>query len=97
MLNQKEGAEDDADADMPPAAEEQDEEDPDAPQKDKDSNQSDEEEIKVPKRNLTEVHRLSYVVNAIESDCHTCPQGSFKMTPDHELRRAEAFRGLDKE
>ena len=61
------------------------------------NDESEEEEIKVPKRNLTEVNRLALVVNAIENDCHTCPQGAFKMTPQHELRRAEAFRGLNKE
>ena len=74
------------------------EEDPDAPaKKAKDSDESEEEEVKIPKRNLTEANRLAYVVNAIENDCHTCPTGAFKMTPQHELRRAEAFRGLNKE
>ena len=48
----------------------------------------------MPKRNLTEINRLAIVVNAIENDCHICPQGAYKMTPRHELRRAEAFKGL---
>ena len=43
--------------------------------------ESEPEEVTVPKRNLTEVSRLALVVNAIENDCHTCPQGAYKMTP----------------
>ncbi len=49
----------------------------------------------MPKRNLTELNRLAVVVHAIENDCHLCPMGAFKMTPRHELRRNEAFKGLD--
>ena len=94
-LNQKDG--DDQEAEPPVEEEAENLSESGSVKKDKDSEQSDEEEIKVPKRNLTEVHRLSYIVNAIENDCHTCPMGAFKMTPEHELRRAEAFRGLDKE
>jgi len=51
----------------------------------------------VPKRNLTEINRVASVVNAIENDCHVCPQGAFKMTTAHELCRAEAFRGLNRD
>ena len=31
---------------------------------------------------------------AIENDCQICPVGAFKMTPEHQVRRNEAFRGL---
>jgi len=33
-------------------------------------------------------------VFAIENDCQLCPIGAFKMTPEHQVRRNEAFRGL---
>lgn len=49
----------------------------------------------MPQRDLTELDRLTTVVCAIENDCQICPVGSFKMTPDHEVRRNEAFRGLN--
>ena len=95
MLNQKEGeGEGDEPAEEPPVEEEEGE-DGEGEKKAKDSDESEEEEIKVPKRNLTELNRLAVVVHAIENDCHLCPLGSFKMTPRHELRRAEAFKGLD--
>ena len=45
-------------------------------------------------RPLTELDRLTTVVAAIENDCQICPVGSFKMTPEHQVRRNEAFRGL---
>lgn len=94
LLNQKEGAEEEEPAQEEAPAEEEEEEA--AEKAAKDSQESEEEEIKVPKRNLTEVNRLALVVNAIENDCHVCPTGAFKMTPQHELCRAEAFRGLSK-
>jgi radial spoke head protein 9 len=93
LLNQKSEEEEDAPAEEAPAEEEEEEA---AEKAAKDSQESEEEEIKVPKRNLTEVNRLALVVNAIENDCHVCPMGAFKMTPQHELCRAEAFRGLAK-
>ena len=96
LLNQKEGAEEEEAAqEEPPVEEEEGEEG--AEKAAKDSQESEEEEIKVPKRNLTELNRLALVVNAIENDCHVCPLGAFKMTPQHELCRAEAFRGLCKD
>lgn len=61
----------------------------------KDSNETSEEEVKVPTRPLTELDRLTTVVHAIENDCQICPVGSFKMTPEHQVRRNEAFRGLE--
>lgn len=94
LLNQKEGEEE---AEEPPADEPADEDqDGDAEQKQKDSDESEDEEVKIPKRNLTELNRLAVVVNAIENDCQICPVGSFKMTTKHELRRAEAFKGLNR-
>ena len=92
-LNQKEEGEE---AEAEEAAPVEEEEEEAAEKAAKDSQESEEEEIKVPKRNLTEVNRLALVVNAIENDCHVCPMGAFKMTPQHELSRAEAFRGLSK-
>ena len=85
------GAEEEAEA----APVEEEEENEEAQQKKLDSDDSDDPEIKVPKRNLTEVNRLALIVNAIENDCHMCPEGAFKMTPSHELTRAEAFKGLN--
>ena len=61
------------------------------PKKTKDSDASEDEEVKIPKRNLTEVDRLTAVVLAIENDCQLCPAGAFRMTPEHQLKRNEAF------
>ena len=44
---------------------------------------SEEEEIKIPPKDLSELDRLTYVVFAIENDCSIAPVGSFKMTPTH--------------
>lgn len=44
-----------------------------------------------------ELDRLTTVIHAIENDCQICPLGAFKMTPDHQVRRNEAFQGLQKE
>eukprot|EP00347_Sterkiella_histriomuscorum_P023716 403333631 len=55
---------------------------------------SEEEEIKIPPKDLTELDRLVYVVYAIENDCCIAPAGAYKMTPTHQVRRNEAFRGL---
>ena len=53
-----------------------------------------EEEEEIVKINLKEIDRLAYHVLAIENDCHIIPQGSFKLTPNHEVARNEAFNGL---
>lgn len=76
------------------AAVEEDEED-EGKTKEKDSDESSEEEIVIPKRDLTELDRLTTVVYAIENDTATIPVGSFKMTPEHQVRRNEAFAGMD--
>lgn len=57
---------------------------------------SEEEEIKIPPKDLTgntsypsclntliELDRLVYVVHAIENDCNIAPIGAFKLTPTH--------------
>lgn len=44
---------------------------------------------------FAELDRLTTVVHAIENDCQISPVGAFKMTPEHQVRRNEAFRGLD--
>ena len=61
------------------------------------SDDSEPEEVKVPPKELTEIDRVNYVVNAIETDCHISPVGAFKMTAQHEVRRNEAFKGLSAE
>lgn len=71
-----------------------DEDEEEGEKKAKDSDESEEEEIKVPKRVLTELDRLATVVLAIENDCQICPVGAYKMTAQHELKRAAAFAGL---
>jgi hypothetical protein len=43
---------------------------------------------------LIELDRLAYIVMAIENDAHVCPVGAFKLTPQHELRRDEGFKGI---
>ena len=59
-----------------------------------DSNKSEEEEIKVPPKDLTELDRLKYVTLAIENDCQIAPIGAYTMTAQHQVRRNEAFKGL---
>jgi radial spoke head protein 9 len=56
---------------------------------------SDEEgELKIPPKNFTELDRLAYVVRSIENDCAVAPVGAFKLTPTHELRYNDSFRGI---
>jgi radial spoke head protein 9 len=50
---------------------------------------------KVPKKNFTELARLAHVVRAIEHDSQCVPRGSYRMTPEHELRANANFYGLD--
>lgn len=55
---------------------------------------SEELEIKVPVKALSEIDRVNYVVNAIENDCQVAPVGAYKMTSKHEVCRNESFSGL---
>ena len=50
--------------------------------------------IKIPPKNLRELDRLGYIVRAIENDTHVVPEGAFRLTPSHEVRRGGAFSGL---
>jgi hypothetical protein len=59
-----------------------------------DDEKSDEEEVKVPEKELQEIDRVHYVVLAIENDCQIAPLGAFKMNSQHQVRRNEAFKGL---
>jgi radial spoke head protein 9 len=43
---------------------------------------------------FTELDRLAFVVRAIEFDCAVLPIGAAKLTPAHELRFDQSFRGL---
>lgn len=56
----------------------------------------DEDEIEVKKKpkNFTELDRLAYVIRAIDNDCSCVPNGSFKLTPTHEIRYNDSFTGL---
>jgi len=51
-------------------------------------------DIKIPPKNFTELDRLAYVVRAVENDCSVAPVGAFKLTPTHELRYNDSFKGL---
>lgn len=44
--------------------------------------------------NFKEIDRLAYVVRSIENDCAIAPVGTFKLTPTHELRYNDSFKGL---
>ena len=45
--------------------------------------QTDDDEIKIPPKDLTEKDRVRFVVCAIENDCQIAPKGAFKMTAQH--------------
>ena len=70
-------------------------EDEDGEKKELDSDVSEQEEVRVPPKELVELDRLKYVVLAVENDCQIAPVGAFKMTSQHQVRRNEAFKGLD--
>ena len=53
--------------------------------------------LEIPEKGVSELDRLAYVVNAIDQDCQVVPMGSFKFTPNKEVRRNEAFWGLSPE
>lgn len=46
------------------------------------------------KKGITELDRLSYLVYVVERECQAIPLGAVKMTPIHEVRRNEGFKGL---
>lgn len=54
----------------------------------------DEEILKVKPKAFTELDRLAFVVHSIENDCAVVPVGAYKITPTHELRRNEGFKGI---
>jgi len=54
----------------------------------------DEAEIKVPPKNFTELDRLAYIIRAIDIDCAALPVGALKLSPTHELRYNDTFKGL---
>jgi radial spoke head protein 9 len=51
-------------------------------------------ELPAGKKSVTELDRLAYVVSAVEKECQVVPIGALKMTPIHEVRRNEGFKGL---
>lgn len=53
-----------------------------------------EEIIRLPPKNVTELDRLAYVIRTIEYECQILPVGSYKLTPTKELRINENFEGL---
>ena len=50
--------------------------------------------VKIPNKGLTELDRLAYVVQQIDSDCQIVPRGAIKKTPLDEISKNEAFKGL---
>jgi hypothetical protein len=63
----------------------------------KESGEIDEEEYEGPQeppKNYTELDRLAYVVRAIDFDCAALPVGAVKLSPTHELRYNDTFKGL---
>lgn len=54
----------------------------------------DETEVKIPPKNFTELDRLAYTVRAIDIDCAALPVGALKLSPLHELRYNDSFKGL---
>ena len=50
--------------------------------------------IRVPRKNFTELDRLAYVVRSIDIDCAVAPIGGYKLTPTNELRQNPNFKGL---
>lgn len=53
------------------------------------------EEYLLPGVRVTELDRLAFVVNEIESNCQLIPKGALKLTPTNELRYDETFVGLN--
>jgi radial spoke head protein 9 len=53
--------------------------------------------IVLPPKHMTELDRLSVVVNQIDRRCTAVPKGCVKYTPSHAIVYNEAFRGLSVE
>jgi radial spoke head protein 9 len=87
IIKNLEAPEGEGEGDAEPAAEEG-----EGDQEAEDSSEDD--QVKIPPKNFTELDRLSFTVRAIENDCQLVPIGSIKLTPKHEVRRNEAFKGL---
>jgi radial spoke head protein 9 len=51
-------------------------------------------ELSEGKKGVTELDRLAYFVHTVERECQVVPIGSLKMTPLHEVRKNEGFKGL---
>jgi|ETNmetMinimDraft_30_1059905.scaffolds.fasta_scaffold66724_1 radial spoke head protein 9 len=51
-------------------------------------------EEKPPPQPFNEIDRLVFTVRAIEVDCQSVPIGAYKMTPSHEMRYDDEFKGL---
>jgi radial spoke head protein 9 len=79
------------------AAQEQAQDEGEGAEKNELDSSSEDEQQKEPPKNMTELDRLSFVVKAIENDCQIVPLGSIKLTPLHEVRKNEAFKGLCQE
>lgn len=86
--------EDEENADKPPADTNPEDANPENPEKKLLEDTDDEKELKVPPKNFTELDRLAYVVRAIDVDCSIVPVGAFRLTPNHELRYNDEFKGL---
>ena len=51
-------------------------------------------ELPANKKGVSELDRVAYLVLCVEKECQIVPIGSLKMTPIHEVRRNEGFKGL---
>jgi len=56
--------------------------------------EEDGEDRKLPERKLTEVERLAFAVDQIDSECCVVPRGAWVMTATGDIRRNGAFAGL---
>lgn len=78
-----------------PAQQEPPKEDEEPKERDPLADTDDETEVKVPPKNFTELDRLAYTVRAIDIDCASLPVGALKLSPLHELRYNDSFKGLN--
>ena len=52
------------------------------------------EEYVLPNERITELDRLSFLINEVENNCQLVPKGALKLTPTNEIRYDETFFGL---